>query len=154
MKMDLAATTYAQRARLDLHSMQLASGLPGPKKTNDTPTQAPGLANEPARTLPASRPWCRWPAFASGVMPGLVLVPIDAGGTPLRSPAKTSLNSAAPRAHNAPIYFHFYRLKSTNISFWGCEVPGYFESCCLYGVCGLTSCCSLLQQDRAEEQRQ
>jgi hypothetical protein len=28
----------------------------------------------------------------------------------------------APRAHNAPIYFHFYRLKSTNISFWGCEV--------------------------------
>ena len=28
----------------------------------------------------------------------------------------------APRAHNAPIYFHFYRLKSTNISFWGCDV--------------------------------
>ena len=28
----------------------------------------------------------------------------------------------APRAHNAPIYFHFYRLKSTNISFWGWEI--------------------------------
>jgi hypothetical protein len=31
MKMALAATTYAQRARLDLHTMQLAKGLPGPK---------------------------------------------------------------------------------------------------------------------------
>jgi hypothetical protein len=28
IKMALAATTYAQRARLDLHTMQLAKGLP------------------------------------------------------------------------------------------------------------------------------
>jgi hypothetical protein len=28
----------------------------------------------------------------------------------------------APRPHTAPIYFHFYRLKSTNISSWGWEV--------------------------------
>ena len=41
MKMALAATTYAQRARLDLHSMQLASGLPDPKNERH-PSPSPG----------------------------------------------------------------------------------------------------------------
>ena len=76
-------------------------------------THSTGLANEPARTLPASRPWCRWPAFASGVLPGLVLVPIDAGGTPLRSPAKTS-SFLSP---NIPIG-HVWRPDLTQMCRW------------------------------------
>jgi hypothetical protein len=75
---------------LGLNTVQKSKG----KAKNPLPTQhSTGLANEPARTLPASRPWYKKPAFASGVLPGLVLVPIDAGGTPLRSPAKTSPGS-------------------------------------------------------------
>jgi hypothetical protein len=30
-------------------------------------------------SIEGAGPWCRWLAFASGVLPGLVLVPIDAG---------------------------------------------------------------------------
>jgi hypothetical protein len=51
MKMALAATTYAQRARLDLHSMQLASGLPGPKKRT-TPLPKPRKEAEASPALP------------------------------------------------------------------------------------------------------
>jgi hypothetical protein len=54
MKMILAATTYAQRARLDLHSMQLASGLPGPKKRT-TPLPKPRKEAQASPTLPGSR---------------------------------------------------------------------------------------------------
>jgi hypothetical protein len=59
----------------------------------------------------------------------------------------------APRAHNAPIYFHFYRLKSPNISFWGCEVLRI-----VLFIRGMWSQVVLLfvaqEQERAEEQRQ
>jgi hypothetical protein len=58
-----------------------------PHEITKNPLNA-GLANEPARTLAVPRSWCRWPAFTSGAMPGLVLVPVDAGRCPLRSPAK------------------------------------------------------------------
>ena len=34
MKMTLAATTFANNVRLDLHTMQLAEGLPDPMKRN------------------------------------------------------------------------------------------------------------------------
>jgi hypothetical protein len=57
----------------------------------------------------------------------------------------------APRAHNAPIYFHFYRLKSTNISFWGLEILQI-----VLFIRGMWSHVVLLfvAQERAEEQRQ
>jgi hypothetical protein len=41
MKTALAATTYAQRARLDLHTMQLAQGLPDPKTRTTRPPPKP-----------------------------------------------------------------------------------------------------------------
>ena len=40
MKMSLAATTFANNARLDLHTMQMAEGLPDPMKRN-TPRPKP-----------------------------------------------------------------------------------------------------------------
>ena len=57
----------------------------------------------------------------------------------------------APRAHNAPIYFHFYRLKSTNISFLGWEILQI-----VLFIRGVWSHVVLLfvAQERAEEQRQ
>ena len=45
----------------------------------------------------------------------------------------------APRAHNAPIYFYFSRLKRARTLHFGAE--RYSDSCCLYGVCGLKSFC-------------
>jgi hypothetical protein len=56
-----------------------------------------GLANEPARTLPASRAWCRWPAFASGVVPGLVLVPPSQPRE--NQPGNQSLSPSIPIGH-------------------------------------------------------
>jgi hypothetical protein len=57
-KMILAANTFAQHARLDLHTMQLAKGLPDPQKrktplpkprkeSQDSSSLHPGLANNP-----------------------------------------------------------------------------------------------------------
>jgi hypothetical protein len=53
--MALAATTYAQRARLDrLHTMQLAKGLTGPKKRT-TPLPKPRKEAQATPDLPPSR---------------------------------------------------------------------------------------------------
>jgi hypothetical protein len=55
MKMALAATIFAQHARLDLHTMQLAKGLPDPKKRK---TPLPKLRKEPqdSSSFPGSPP--------------------------------------------------------------------------------------------------
>jgi hypothetical protein len=51
MKMALAATTYAQSARLDLYTMQLAQGLPDPK-TRTTPLPKPWKEAKDSPTTP------------------------------------------------------------------------------------------------------
>ena len=55
MKIILTATTFAQHARLDLHTMQLAKGLPDPKKRK---TPLPKLRKEPqdSSSFPGSPP--------------------------------------------------------------------------------------------------
>jgi hypothetical protein len=50
MKMILAATTFAQRARLDLHTMQLAKGLPDPQKRK-TPLPKPRKESQESSSL-------------------------------------------------------------------------------------------------------
>jgi hypothetical protein len=50
MKMSLAATTFANSARLDLHTMQLAEGLPDPMKRN-TPLPKPRKESQDSSSL-------------------------------------------------------------------------------------------------------
>ena len=49
-KMMLAAMTFAQRARLDLHTMQLAKGLPDPQKRK-TPLPKPRKESQESSSL-------------------------------------------------------------------------------------------------------